>query len=131
MLLLGFLARRRAHQGHRRTTCPTKLQLIWETIVGEVNTQVEDNLGRVHPYVVPLAISLFFFILFANWLELHPDRAQPRHVHLLPVADRRHQPHLRAGAAGDGRACGSTASGTKGLKGYFKHFVEPFPSCSR
>ena len=46
--------------------------MIWEAVVGEVNKQVEDNLGRVHPYVAPLAISLFFFILFANWLELLP-----------------------------------------------------------
>ena len=53
---------------------PTKLQLFWETIVKQVNTQVEDNLGRVTPFVAPLAIALFFFILFANWLELLPTR---------------------------------------------------------
>ena len=65
VMLLGFLARRaltRDSDDH----VPTKLQLFWETIVGQVNTQVEDNLGRVHSYVAPLAISLFFFILFAN-----------------------------------------------------------------
>jgi len=28
----------------------------------------------VHPYVAPLAISLFFFILIANWLELVPSK---------------------------------------------------------
>lgn len=26
---------------------PTKIQILWETIVGQVNKQVEDNLGRV------------------------------------------------------------------------------------
>ena len=72
VLLLGFLVRRvltRKTEDH----VPTKLQLIWESVVGEVNRQVEDNLGKVHPYVAPLAISLFFFILIANWLELIPS----------------------------------------------------------
>ena len=63
---------------------PTKLQLFWETVVGQVNTQVEDNLGRVHPYVAPLAISLFFFILFANWLEMLPTELN-HDTHLLPA----------------------------------------------
>ena len=125
MLLLGFLARR-ALTSDTDDHVPTKLQLFWETIVGQVNTQVEDNLGTVHPYVAPLAISLFFFILFANWLELLPTELN-HDTPPAPVAHRRHQPHLRAGAAGDGRACGPTASATEGCKGYFKHFVEPFP----
>ena len=51
---------------------PTKLQLVWESVVTEVQTQVEENLGRVHPYVVPLAVALFFFILVANWVEVIP-----------------------------------------------------------
>ena len=77
---------------------PTKLQLIWETVVDQVNKQVEDNLGKVNPFVVPLAVALFFFILIANWLEMIPTELN-ENVHLLPVADGRHQPHLRDGAA--------------------------------
>jgi len=72
VILLGFLVRRsltRKTEDH----VPTKLQIIWESVVGEVNKQVEDNLGKVHPYVAPLAISLFFFILIANWLEMMPS----------------------------------------------------------
>ena len=57
---------------------PTKIQLVWETVVGEVNTQVEDNLGRVHPFVVPLAVALFFFILIAQLARAAADRDQPR-----------------------------------------------------
>jgi F-type H+-transporting ATPase subunit a len=85
VLLLGFLARR-ALTRHPDDHVPTKLQLFWETIVGQVNTQVEDNLGRRNSYVAPLAISLFFFILFANWLELIPTefRLFGHDVHLLP-----------------------------------------------
>jgi F-type H+-transporting ATPase subunit a len=83
VLLLGFMARAyltRDPDDH----VPSKLQLFWETIVDQVNKQVEDNLGKVHPYVAPLAISLFFFILFANWLELLPTEINEK-LHLTPA----------------------------------------------
>jgi len=51
---------------------PSKAQLLWESLVGWVTEQVEANLGRVNPFVVPLAVTLFAFILVANWLELIP-----------------------------------------------------------
>ena len=62
---------------------PTKLQLVWETVVAQVQTQVEETLGRVNPYVVPLAVALFFFILISNWIEVIPTELN-KHVHLLP-----------------------------------------------
>ena len=104
VLLLGFLAVRaltRDPDDH----VPTKLQLLWETIVGQVNSQVEDNLGRVHPYVAPLAVSLFFFILFCNWLELLPTEIN-HDVHLLTAPDGRHQPDLRPGRGDDRQRLG-------------------------
>jgi F-type H+-transporting ATPase subunit a len=67
VLGLGLLVASRAS-----TTNPSKLQLVWEMLVDWVTEQVESNLGRVHPFVVPLAIALFAFILIANWLELIP-----------------------------------------------------------
>ena len=57
---------------------------------------MEGNLGKVNPFVVPLAVALFFFILFANWIEVIPTELN-EHVHLLPVAHSRHQPDLRDG----------------------------------
>ena len=96
VLLLGFWAVRSMSKD-TGDHVPTKLQILWEPVVGEVNKQVEDNLGKVHPFVAPLAISLFFFILFCNWLELLPTELINGHdVHLLPAPDRRHQPDLRA-----------------------------------
>ncbi len=83
VLLLGFLARR-ALTRDSTDHVPTKLQILWESVVKEVNTQVEDNLGKVHPFVTPLAISLFFFILFANWLELLPTEIN-HELHLTPA----------------------------------------------
>jgi F-type H+-transporting ATPase subunit a len=67
VLVVGLLVARRASARN-----PTKLQLLWETLVGWVTEQVESNLGKVNPFVIPLAISLFAFILIANWLELIP-----------------------------------------------------------
>jgi F-type H+-transporting ATPase subunit a len=64
---------------------PTKVQMVWETVVGEVTTQVEENLGHVNPFVVPLAVALFFFILIANWIEVIPTELNGNlEAHLLP-----------------------------------------------
>ncbi len=124
VLLLGFLARR-ALTRETPDHVPTKIQLLWETVVKEVNTQVEDNLGKVHPYVTPLAISLFFFILFANWLELLPT-ALNDHVHLTPAptADTNLTYAMALLVMVSVWVYGIRQ---KGVKGYFKHFVEPFP----
>jgi F-type H+-transporting ATPase subunit a len=104
---------------------PTKVQLIWETVVKEVNTQVEDNLGRVHPYAAPLAISIFFFVLFANWLELLPTELN-EDTHLLPAptADVNLTYALAAVTMVSVWAYGLRL---KGARGYFRHFIEPFP----
>lgn len=105
---------------------PSKLQLIWESVVGEVNRQVEDNLGRVHPYVAPLAVSLFFFILIANWFELIPSRPNEDAPHFLvaPTADTNLTYALAAITIVSVWTYGIRQ---KGFKGYFRHFMEPFP----
>lgn len=52
---------------------PHGLQLAFETVTDQVERQVESNLGiRTAPFVVPLALALFFFILIANWLSILP-----------------------------------------------------------
>jgi F-type H+-transporting ATPase subunit a len=124
VLLLGFVARR-ALTRETADHVPTKVQLIWETVVKEVNTQVEDNLGRVHPYAAPLAISIFFFVLFANWLELLPTELN-HDVHLLPAptADVNLTYALAAVTMVSVWIYGMRL---KGVRGYFRHFVEPFP----
>jgi F-type H+-transporting ATPase subunit a len=125
VLILGFWARRSLTK-KTDDHVPTKIQLIWETVVGQVNSQVEDNLGRVHPFVVPLAVALFFFILFANWLELLPTKLNDPEIHFLPAptADTNLTYAMAAMAM-----IGVWIYGIreKGVKGYFKHFLEPFP----
>ena len=114
---LGLVVRSRATSG-----VPGKLQLIWETLVDTVNRQVEQNLGRVHPFVVPLALGLFTFILVANWFELIPSGEDP---HLLPppTAD----VNLTY-ALGLLVIVGVHVHSIRqrGAKGYVKHYFEPY-----
>jgi F-type H+-transporting ATPase subunit a len=60
---------RRAQSGR-----PSKLQLAFETMVDAVEKQVKSSMGDVAPFVVPLAMTLFLYILIANWLELIPTQ---------------------------------------------------------
>jgi F-type H+-transporting ATPase subunit a len=124
VLILGFWATRSLTKD-TKDHVPTKVQILWETVVGQVNTQVEDNLGKVHPFVAPLAISLFFFILFANWLELVPTELNES-THLLPAptADTNLTYALAAVTMVSVWTYGIRQ---KGVRGYFKHFAEPFP----
>jgi F-type H+-transporting ATPase subunit a len=124
VLLLGFWATRSLTKD-TEDHVPTKVQILWELVVGQVNKQVEDNLGKVHPFVAPLAISLFFFILFCNWLELVPTEIN-EHLHLLPAptADTNLTYALAAVTMVSVWTYGIRQ---KGVKGYFKHFLEPFP----
>ena len=73
---LGFWVRRGATSG-----VPKRGQLVFETVTDTVEKQVESTLGiRTAPFVVPLAITLFFFILIANWLALIPTGHHPEYV---------------------------------------------------
>jgi F-type H+-transporting ATPase subunit a len=75
---LGLLVARKADPKK-----PTKMQLAFETIVEQVETQVESSMGvRTAPWVVPFAFTLFMFILIANWIAIiptghHPEYAPP------------------------------------------------------
>ena len=122
---LGFWARAKL-TAKTDDHVPTKIQLVWETVVNQVNTQVEENLGRVHPYVVPLATALFFFILTANWLEVIPTELNSE-THLLPspTADTNLTYAMALLAMVSVWTYGIRK---KGVKGYFKHYLEPYPA---
>jgi len=125
VILLGFWAKAKLTQD-QADHVPTKIQLVWEAVVGEVNKQVEDNLGKVNPFVVPLAVALFFFILIANWFELIPSELNEETHHLLPAPTA--DTNLTYALAFV-TIVGVWTFGIrqKGVKGYFKHFLEPFP----
>jgi F-type H+-transporting ATPase subunit a len=122
---LGFALRAALTKRTAEDHVPSKLQLVWEAIVGQVQTQVEDNLGKVHPFVVPLAVALFFFILIANWLELIPSEPTKK-LHLLPAptADTNLTYAMAVMVIVGVWTYGIRQ---KGVKGYFSHFLEPYP----
>ncbi|MGI8533130.1 MAG: F0F1 ATP synthase subunit A [Geodermatophilaceae bacterium] len=52
---------------------PSGAQLFLEGVNSQVRSQVEQSIGiRTAPFVVPLAMTLFLFILAANWLAVLP-----------------------------------------------------------
>jgi F-type H+-transporting ATPase subunit a len=76
--LLGFWVARTAS-----ATNPSRPQLAWEMIVSYVQGEVESTLGKTQRFVIELAITLFTFILVANWIELIPTE----HKVPAPTAD--------------------------------------------
>ena len=60
---------------------PGKLQLFYEAVTEQVEAQVEDSMGvKTAPFVVPLAFTLFLFILFANWIAIIPTGHSPEYA---------------------------------------------------
>lgn len=80
VLVLGFWMRAKLTSG-----VPGKLQLAFESIVNAVTRQVETNIGPRGAAIVPLAVSLFIFILIANWLDLLPTKLGANTHSLLPA----------------------------------------------
>ena len=118
VLGLGFWVRRNIS-----ARVPNKLQMMWELLVDTVTNQVETSLGKVNPFVVPLAIALFAFILIANWLELIPSGEDP-HVLPSPTADV-NLTYAMAILVIVGVHVYSIRQ--RGLKGYVKHYFQPYP----
>lgn len=55
------------------TGVPGGVQLFWEALTVQMRQQIEGSIGmKVAPFVLPLAIALFAFILISNWLAVFP-----------------------------------------------------------
>lgn len=55
------------------TGVPGGVQLFWEAITVQARSQIENAIGmKIAPFVLPLAVTLFVFILVANWLSVFP-----------------------------------------------------------
>jgi F-type H+-transporting ATPase subunit a len=114
VIVFGLIIARGASVKH-----PSKPQLIWESLVGWVTEQVESNLGRVNPFVIPLAITLFAFILIANWLELIPT-----HDWLKSPTSDVNLTYALALLVIVGVHIYSVRQ--RGVKGYVHHYFEPY-----
>jgi len=52
---------------------PGGVQLFWEAITIQMRDQIESAIGmRIAPFVLPLAVTIFVFILISNWLAVLP-----------------------------------------------------------
>ena len=55
------------------TGVPSGVQLFWESITIQMRGQIEQAIGmKIAPFVLPLAVTLFVFILIANWISVLP-----------------------------------------------------------
>ncbi|MBX7433561.1 F0F1 ATP synthase subunit A [Mycobacterium sp. Y57] len=55
------------------TGVPGGVQLFWEALTIQMRGQIESAIGmRVAPFVLPLAVTIFVFILVCNWLAVLP-----------------------------------------------------------
>jgi F-type H+-transporting ATPase subunit a len=55
------------------TGVPNGVQLFWEALTVQMRNQIESAIGmRVAGFVLPLAVTLFAFILISNWLSVLP-----------------------------------------------------------
>jgi F-type H+-transporting ATPase subunit a len=55
------------------TGVPSGVQLFWEAITIQMRGQIEQAIGmKIAPFVLPLAVTLFVFILVANWISVLP-----------------------------------------------------------
>jgi F-type H+-transporting ATPase subunit a len=51
---------------------PGKLQMVVELLLNYVQGAARDFVGEVPPFVIPLAMTIFIYILIANWLDFFP-----------------------------------------------------------
>lgn len=77
-LTVGFLW----YVAHKATSeVPNKVQVVTELVITQTRTYIQEAVGHdVPPWLVPLGVSLFFFILFCNWLEWFPSGHHPEYL---------------------------------------------------
>jgi F-type H+-transporting ATPase subunit a len=114
---LGLLIRVTATAG-----VPGKLQLAWETIVGGVENQVSSSMGDAGRPIVPLAVTLFAFILIANWLELIPTGHDPQYLP-APTGDINFTAAMAVFVI---LLVHATWIRKQGLRNYIGHYFRPF-----
>lgn len=102
---------------------PSGLQLTFETVTEQIEEQVEDQIGiKTAPFVVPLAISLFFFILISNLISIVPH-AFEEYIR-PPTSDVNLTFALAFFVI---ILVHLTGIRSRGARAYFGHFAKPYP----
>jgi F-type H+-transporting ATPase subunit a len=120
IIALGLWMRRKLNARQ-----PSGVQLFFETVTDQVETQVEDTMGiKTAPFVVPLAMTLFLFILIANWLSILPAFKTGEDHEILPppAADVNLTYALALLVI---VLMHVTGIRKKGLRGYYHHLITP------
>lgn len=61
---------------------PGGVQLFFEAITIGMRNQIESAIGmRIAPFVLPLAVTIFVYILISNWLSVLPLQYKDEHGH--------------------------------------------------
>ena len=119
IIALGLVLRRAL-----TTPGPNKIQIFFEAVVQYVEDQVESSMGiKTAPFVVPLAMGLFLFILVANWLALIPSPGDPEYL-LPPAADVNLTYALALIVIVTMHVTGIRK---RGVKAYYHHLLTPSP----
>ena len=80
---LGLIAKRAV-----TSEVPRGPQLFFEAVFTWAREQVRENIGlEVAPYVVPLALVEFVFILICNWISVLPVQVNGKDLAPPPTAD--------------------------------------------
>lgn len=83
LVLLGLIIRAKITSGP-----PSGLQLFFEAVTNFLRNQVQETVGiRVAPYLIPLSVALFFFLLICNWLSVLPLVINGRDLLPPPAGD--------------------------------------------
>lgn len=109
----GLMARRQARRDQ-----PGGLLLAWEEAVAAVESRLGPGVGPAGRRAIPLAVTLFGFILVANWAHLVPGWPLP-----APTADINLALALAAVAVASVHLCSVR---TRGWRGYLSHYARPY-----
>lgn len=83
LVIVGLVVRAKVTSGP-----PSGIQLFFETVVGFLREQIEGLIGmRVASFVLPLSVTLFFYILVSNWLSVFPLTVGGRELLPPPASD--------------------------------------------
>jgi F-type H+-transporting ATPase subunit a len=113
-LVIGFAVVRRLRSGR-----PGKLQMLLEFFLGYVKDLVHDSVGEGADFIIPIAATIGFYILVANWLAFLP-LARP----LQPAASDLNQ--TLAMAVVVILVVQVYSLRVQGLRGYLRRFTKPF-----
>jgi F-type H+-transporting ATPase subunit a len=117
VLLLGFILRAKVTSG-----VPGKLQLFWETLVGQAQSLADSAIGPEGRPIVPLAVVIFLMILICDYMELIPSGHSPEYLP-APTSD----VNLPAAMAVFVVILVHRASiKARGFRGYLRHYLQPY-----